>query len=56
MAQALSDALNMPLKEREERFMYMSNHIHTHTAQAWAEKYVSSLKYAHQQVAALPRH
>ena len=28
--------------------MYMSNHIHTHTAQAWAEKFVSSLRHAAQ--------
>ena len=48
VAQALSDALNMPLKEREERFMYMSSHIHTHTSAQWAAKFVSSLRHAAQ--------
>ena len=38
VAQELSKALNMPLKEREERFQYMSNHINTHTAQARARR------------------
>jgi len=48
VAQALHDAFNMAQKEREERFDYMYNHIKTHTAQAWAEKFVSYLKYAQQ--------
>ena len=26
----------MPKEERDMRFQYMSNHINTHTAQAWA--------------------
>ena len=53
VATALHNALNMSQKEREERFQYMYDHINAHTAQTWAEKYVSSLKYAHQHKHAL---
>lgn len=48
VAQALDQALNMPKEERDMRFQYMSNHINTHTAQAWAEKFISSLRHAAQ--------
>ena len=48
VASALHKALNMQQAQREERFKYMYEHVTTHTAQAWAEKFVSSLKYAQQ--------
>ena len=46
IADALHAALNMPRKEREDRFDYMSKYVTKHTAQSWAEKFVGSLRHA----------
>jgi len=48
VAVTLHQALNMPQKEREDRFMYMHAHILSHTSQEWAEQFVASLRHARQ--------
>jgi len=48
VAKCLFEGLNMPQKEREERFMYMHNHIYRNTSQEWADQFVASLRHARQ--------
>nr|AAD00829.1 SL-TPS/P [Selaginella lepidophylla] len=40
---AIADALNMPEEEREERHRHNFMHITTHSAQVWAETFISEL-------------
>ncbi|KAL8510050.1 hypothetical protein ACS0TY_017034 [Phlomoides rotata] len=40
---AISKALNMPAEEREKRHRHNFEHVTTHTAQQWAEFFVSEL-------------
>ena len=46
VAKALWEALNMKEDKRNERFSYMFDHINGHSAQAWADKFVSGLRHA----------
>ena len=46
VANALWEALNMKEDKRNERFSYMFDHINGHSAQAWADKFVSGLRHA----------
>ncbi|KAH1222952.1 Alpha,alpha-trehalose-phosphate synthase [UDP-forming] 1 [Glycine max] len=43
VATAISKALNMPSAEREKRHKHNYEHVKTHTAQEWAETFVSEL-------------
>ncbi|KAI5440394.1 alpha,alpha-trehalose-phosphate synthase [UDP-forming] 1 isoform X2 [Lathyrus oleraceus] len=43
VAKAISKALNMPSAEREKRHRHNFHHVTTHTAQEWAETFVSEL-------------
>ncbi|KAK7272608.1 hypothetical protein RJT34_29319 [Clitoria ternatea] len=43
VAAAIAKALNMPSAEREKRHRHNFNHVKTHTAQEWAETFVSEL-------------
>ncbi|CAK8534922.1 unnamed protein product [Lathyrus sativus] len=43
VAEAISKALNMPSPEREKRHRHNFHHVTTHTAQEWAETFVSEL-------------
>ncbi|KAL8031967.1 hypothetical protein ABFX02_13G062900 [Erythranthe guttata] len=43
VAAAIGQALNMPAEEREKRHHHNFQHVTTHTAQKWAEVYVSEL-------------
>ena len=47
MAAALEDALTMPEPERRERQRQNFTHITMHTAQAWADTFVSELNDTH---------
>ncbi|KAL8507751.1 hypothetical protein ACS0TY_018337 [Phlomoides rotata] len=40
---AIGQALNMPVEEREKRHQHNFEHVTTHTAQRWAEFFVSEL-------------
>jgi trehalose-6-phosphate synthase len=42
-AAALNYALEMPLGERRERWHALSRRVHTHTAQAWSERFLADL-------------
>ncbi|KAK6154244.1 hypothetical protein DH2020_008492 [Rehmannia glutinosa] len=43
VASAIGQALNMPAEEREKRHRHNFEHVTTHTAQQWAEFFVSEL-------------
>ncbi|XP_057860053.1 alpha,alpha-trehalose-phosphate synthase [UDP-forming] 1 isoform X2 [Cryptomeria japonica] len=43
VASSIGDALNMSAEEREERHRHNFEHVTTHTAQVWAETFVSEL-------------
>lgn len=43
VAVAIDIAMNMPVEEREERHCHNFEHVTTHTAQVWAETFVSEL-------------
>ncbi|GER29140.1 trehalose-6-phosphate synthase [Striga asiatica] len=43
VAAAIGQALNMPAEEREKRHRHNFEHVTTHTAQQWAEFFVSEL-------------
>ncbi|PIN19818.1 Trehalose-6-phosphate synthase component TPS1 [Handroanthus impetiginosus] len=43
VAAAIDQALNMPAEEREKRHWHNFEHVTTHTAQQWAEFFVSEL-------------
>ncbi|KAL7087471.1 hypothetical protein ACP275_13G070000 [Erythranthe tilingii] len=43
VAAAIGQALNMPAEEREKRHHHNFEHVTTHTAQKWAEVFVSEL-------------
>ncbi|KAE9621580.1 putative alpha,alpha-trehalose-phosphate synthase (UDP-forming) [Lupinus albus] len=43
VAAAIAKALNMPSSEREKRHRYNYHHVKTHTAQEWADIFVSEL-------------
>ncbi|KAJ6801721.1 alpha,alpha-trehalose-phosphate synthase [UDP-forming] 1 [Iris pallida] len=43
VANSIASALNMPADEREKRFRHNYAHVTTHTAQDWAETFVSEL-------------
>ncbi|GFP78691.1 alpha alpha-trehalose-phosphate synthase [UDP-forming] 1 [Phtheirospermum japonicum] len=43
VAAAIGQALNMPAEEREKRHRHNFEHVTTHTAQKWAEFFVSEL-------------
>ncbi|XP_027170784.1 alpha,alpha-trehalose-phosphate synthase [UDP-forming] 1 [Coffea eugenioides] len=43
VAAAIGQALNMPAEEREKRHRHNFAHVTTHTAQEWAETFVSEL-------------
>ncbi|KAJ6830371.1 alpha,alpha-trehalose-phosphate synthase [UDP-forming] 1 [Iris pallida] len=43
VANSIASALNMPSDEREKRFRHNYAHVTTHTAQDWAETFVSEL-------------
>ncbi|GER26639.1 trehalose-6-phosphate synthase [Striga asiatica] len=43
VAAAIGQALNMPAEEREKRHRHNFKHVTTHTAQQWAEFFVSEL-------------
>lgn len=43
VAEAIAKALNMPSEEREKRHRHNFHHVTTHTAQEWAETFVSEL-------------
>ncbi|MCH85840.1 alphaalpha-trehalose-phosphate synthase, partial [Trifolium medium] len=43
VAEAIAKALNMPSAEREKRHRHNFHHVTTHTAQEWAETFVSEL-------------
>ncbi|KAL3631491.1 threalose-6-phosphate phosphatase [Castilleja foliolosa] len=43
VAAAIGQALNMPAEEREKRHRHNFEHVKTHTAQKWAEFFVSEL-------------
>ncbi|XP_051152224.1 alpha,alpha-trehalose-phosphate synthase [UDP-forming] 1-like isoform X2 [Andrographis paniculata] len=43
VASAIEQALNMPAEEREKRHRINFNHVTTHTAQMWADFFVSEL-------------
>ncbi|KAG6424445.1 hypothetical protein SASPL_114863 [Salvia splendens] len=43
VAAAIDQALNMPAEEREKRHRHNFEHVTTHTAQQWAEFFVSEL-------------
>ncbi|KAI4323071.1 hypothetical protein L6164_022707 [Bauhinia variegata] len=43
VAAAIAQALNMSSEEREKRHKHNSSHVKTHTAQEWAETFVSEL-------------
>ncbi|KAK8967942.1 Alpha,alpha-trehalose-phosphate synthase [UDP-forming] 1 [Platanthera guangdongensis] len=43
VADSIADALNMPADEREKRHRHNYAHVTTHTAQDWAETFVSEL-------------
>lgn len=43
VAVAIGIAMNMPVEEREERHRHNFEHVTTHTAQVWAETFVSEL-------------
>ncbi|KAH1218272.1 Alpha,alpha-trehalose-phosphate synthase [UDP-forming] 1 [Glycine max] len=43
VATAIAKALNMPSAEREKRHKHNYEHVKTHTAQEWAETFVSEL-------------
>lgn len=44
VAASIGDALNMTAEEREERHRHNFEHVTTHTAQVWADTFVSELK------------
>lgn len=44
VATSIGDALNMTAEEREERHRHNFEHVTTHTAQVWADTFVSELK------------
>ncbi|KAL2476463.1 hypothetical protein Adt_37199 [Abeliophyllum distichum] len=44
VAAAIGQALNMPAEEREKRHRHNFEHVTNHTAQQWAEFFVSELK------------
>ena len=46
MAQALFQALSLPLIEREVRQMKLYRYVQTHTASFWAKSFLKELKYA----------
>ncbi|KAL3503068.1 hypothetical protein ACH5RR_037517 [Cinchona calisaya] len=43
VAAAIGQALNMPAEEREKRHRHNFTHVTTHTAQEWAETFISEL-------------
>ncbi|OWM81475.1 hypothetical protein CDL15_Pgr007513 [Punica granatum] len=43
VAASIAQALNMPAEEREKRHQHNFNHVTRHTAQEWAETFVSEL-------------
>ncbi|GFQ06413.1 alpha alpha-trehalose-phosphate synthase [UDP-forming] 1 [Phtheirospermum japonicum] len=43
VAAAIGHALTMPVEEREKRYWHNFNHVTTHSAQQWAEFFVSEL-------------
>ncbi|XAR68195.1 Alpha,alpha-trehalose-phosphate synthase (UDP-forming) [Bertholletia excelsa] len=43
VASSIADALNMPAEEREKRHGHNFRHVTNHTAQEWAETFVSEL-------------
>ncbi|KAK6917274.1 Glycosyl transferase, family 20 [Dillenia turbinata] len=45
MAASIAYALNMPADEREKRHQHNFTHVTTHTAQEWAETFVSELNH-----------
>ena len=47
MANAIDYALNMSDQERKERHRQNFNHVTTHTAQTWAETFISELNDTH---------
>ena len=47
MAAAIEDALTMPESERRERQRQNFTHVTIHTAQAWADTFVSELNDTH---------
>ena len=47
MAAAIEDALTMPDVERRERQRQNFTHVSIHTAQAWADTFVSELNDTH---------
>lgn len=47
MAGAIEDALTMPSEDRKERHRQNFVHVTTHTAQAWADTFISELNDTH---------
>lgn len=47
MAQAIEDSLSMSEEERRERHRQNYMHVQTHTAQNWADTFISELNDTH---------